>query len=96
MKKVDMKNKKEFYITELNMGMVPGDRYELISTSDYAGPFTLIKARRILEGMFKNPGAFINPYNYAIRGPVHEVEAVGGDHTYKSEWYPNKDKKDIE
>ena len=68
------KNKKEFYITELNMGMVPGDGYELISTSDHAGPFTLVKARRILERMFKYPGAFINPYNYAIRGPRHTNE----------------------
>ena len=91
MKKVDLKNKKEFYVTELHMG---DDGLE--STTDYAGPFTLIKARRVLERMFKYPGAFINPYNYAIKGPLHEVEAVGGDHTYKSEWYPNKDKRDLE
>ena len=75
------KNKKEFYITELNMGMVPGDGYELISTSDHAGPFTLVKARRILEGMFKNPGAFINPYNYAIKGPTHNPNG------YETPWY---------
>ena len=31
--------KKGFYITEMNMGHVPGDGYELISTSDVAGPF---------------------------------------------------------
>ena len=37
-----MKNKKKFYITELNMG---DDGLE--STCDYVGPFTLIKARRI-------------------------------------------------
>ena len=76
MKKVDLKNKKEFYVTELHMG---DDGLE--STTDYSGPFTLIKARRVLERMFKYPGAFINPYNYAIRGPVHEVEAVGGENT---------------
>ena len=52
------KNKKQFYVTELHMG---DDGLE--STTDYAGPFTLIKARRILERMFKYPGAFINPYN---------------------------------
>ena len=86
-----LKNKKQFYITELNMG---DDGLE--STTDYAGPFTLIMARRVLERMFKYPGAFIYPYYYAIKGPLHEVEAVGGDHTYKSEWYPNKDKKDLE
>ena len=86
-----MKNKKQFYITELYMGDDGLEDYTI-----YGGPFTLIKARRILERMFKNPGAFINPYNYAIRGPVHQVEAVGGDHTYNSEWYPNKDKKDLE
>ena len=69
MKKVDLKNKKEFYVTELHMG---DDGLE--STTDYAGPFTLIKARRTLERMFKYPGAFINPYNYAIRGPRHTNE----------------------
>ena len=69
MKKVDLKNKKEFYVTELHMG---DDGVE--STTDYAGPFTLIKARRILERMFKYQGAFINPYNYAIRGPRHTNE----------------------
>ena len=69
MKKVDLKNKKEFYVTELHMG---DDGLE--STTDYAGPFTLIKARRVLERMFKYPGAFINPYNYAIRGPRHTNE----------------------
>ena len=42
------KNKKQFYITELHMG---DDGLE--STSDYAGPFSLMKARRILERMFK-------------------------------------------
>tara|TARA_B100000686_G_C16565423_1_gene850032 strand:- start:9 stop:284 length:276 start_codon:yes stop_codon:yes gene_type:complete len=91
MKKVDLKNKKEFYVTELHMG---DDGLE--STTDYGGPFTLSKCRRVLERMFKNPGAMVNPYSFSIRGPVREVEAVGGDHTYKSEWYPNKDKKDLE
>ena len=91
MKKVDLKNKKEFYVTELHMG---DDGLE--STTDYGGPFTLSKCRRVLERMFKNPGAMVNPYSFSIRGPVREVEAVGGDHTYKSPWYPNKDKKDIE
>jgi len=69
--------KKKYFITELNMG---DDGLE--STSDYAGPFTLIKARSILERMFKNPGAFINPYNYAIRGPRHTNE-----HGSRTEFY---------
>ena len=79
--------KKKYFITELNMG---DDGLE--STTDYAGPFTLIKARSILERMFKNPGAMVNPYSFHIRGPVREVEAVGGDHTYKSPWYSNKER----
>ena len=69
MKKVDLKNKKEFYVTELHMG---DDGLE--STTDYGGPFTLNKARKVLERMFKYPGAFINPYNYSIRGPRHTNE----------------------
>ena len=39
-----LKNKKQFYITELNMG---DDGLE--SYTDYSGPFTLSKARRIME-----------------------------------------------
>jgi hypothetical protein len=87
MKEVEMKNKKEFYITELHMG---DDGLE--DTVDYGGPFTLSKCRRVLERMFKNPGAMVNPYSFSIRGPEREVEAVGGDHTYKSPWYSNKEK----
>ena len=42
--------KKGFYITELNMGHVPGDGYELISTSEIAGPFkTLDRAREVFK-----------------------------------------------
>ena len=82
-----MKNKKEFYITELYMG---DDGLE--DTTDYGGPFTLSKCRRVLERMFKNPGAMVNPYSFSIRGPEREVEAVGGTHNYKSPWYSNKEK----
>ena len=64
-----IKNKKQFYITELHLG---DDGLE--STTDYAGPFTLNKARKVLERMFKYSGAFINPYNYSIRGPRHTNE----------------------
>ena len=63
------KNKKQFYITELNMGIDGLESY-----TDHSGPFTLNKARKVLERMFKYPGAFINPYNYSIRGPRHTNE----------------------
>ena len=79
--------KKKYFITELNMG---DDGLE--STTDYAGPFTLIKARSILERMFKNPGAMVNPYSFGIRGRFREVESVCGTHTYKSPWYSDKEK----
>ena len=59
------KNKKQFYVTELHMG---DDGLE--STTDYAGPFTLSKCRRILERMFKYPGAMVNPYSFSIRGSI--------------------------
>ena len=44
MKKVDLKNKKEFYVTELHMG---DDGLE--STTDYGGPCTYSKCTRVLE-----------------------------------------------
>ena len=58
----------------------------LESTSDYAGPFSLMKARRILERMFKNPGAMINPYAFAIRGPRHTNE-----HGFNTEFYNQRE-----
>lgn len=61
-----LKNKKQFYITELNMG---DDGLE--SYTDYSGPFTLNKARSIMEKLIKNPGQWINPYMMSIRGPRH-------------------------
>ena len=62
------KNKKQFYITELNMSD-DGDGLE--SYSDHSGPFTLIKARNIMEKLMKNPGQWVNPYMMSIRGPRH-------------------------
>ena len=82
-----MKNKKEFYITELKMGEDGLEDYTI-----YGGPFTLLKARRILERMFKIPGAMVNPYSFSIRGPIREVESVCGTHNYKSPWYSNKER----
>ena len=61
-----LKNKKQFYITELNMG---DDGLE--SYTDYSGPFTLIRARNIMEKLLKNPDQWVNPYVMAIRGPRH-------------------------
>ena len=56
--------------------------------SDHSGPYTLPKARRILERMFKYPGAFINPYAFAIRGPRHI-----NDHGHNTEFYsPREDR----
>ena len=60
------KNKKQFYITELNMGIDGLESY-----TDYSGPFTLIKARNIMEKLLKNPGQWVNPYVMSIRGPRH-------------------------
>ena len=59
-----LKNKKQFYITESSI-----DEDGLEDTIDYGGPFTLSKCRRVLERMFKNPGALVNPYSFNIRGP---------------------------
>ena len=81
------KNRKQFYITELYIG-----EDGLEDTIDYGGPFTLSKCRRVLERMFKNPGAMVNPYSFSIRGPVREVESVCRTHNYKSPWYSNKEK----
>ena len=63
-----LKNKKQFYITELNMSD-DGDGLEFYS--DHSGPFTLNKARSIMEKLIKNPGQWINPYMMSIRGPRH-------------------------
>jgi hypothetical protein len=59
------KNKKQFYITELHLG---DDGLE--SYTDCSGPFTLVKARRIMEKIF-NARSYSNFYNMAIRGPRH-------------------------
>ena len=79
---VDMiKNKKKYFITELHMGDDGLEDY-----SDHSGPYTLPKARRILERMFKNPGAMINPYAFAIRGPRHTDE-----HGFNTEFYNQRE-----
>ena len=61
------KNKKQFYITELNMGIDGLESY-----TDYSGPFTLNKARKIMERLLKGNDPWINPYMMSIRGPRHD------------------------
>jgi len=74
--------KKGFYITELNMGFVPGDGYELISDSDIAGPFnTLERARAVFEAIMKSESDYMMPHNYSIKGPTHSPNG------YETPWY---------
>ena len=76
-----LKNKKQFYITELNMG---DDGLE--SYTDYSGPFTLNKARNIMEKLMKNPGQWVNPYMMSIRGPRH-INGYG----HNTEFYSHRE-----
>ena len=76
-----LKNKKQFYITELNMG---DDGLE--SYTDYSGPFTLSKARNIMEKLIKNPGQWVNPYMMSIRGPRH-INGYG----HNTEFYSHRE-----
>ena len=73
------KNKKQFYITELHLGDDGLEDY-----SDYSGPFTLTKARKIMEKMFTGR-SFNNFYNMTIRGPRHINE-----HAFNTEFYNEK------
>ena len=75
------KNKKQFYITELNMGIDGLESY-----TDYSGPFTLIKARNIMEKLLKNPGQWVNPYMMSIRGPRHT-----NGHGHNTEFYNQRE-----
>jgi len=61
--------KSGFYITELNMGMMPEDGYKLISTTDLAGPFkTLQRAREVFKSKVIED-EFLNDWDFDIRGP---------------------------
>ena len=75
--------KSGFYITELNMGYVPGDGYELISTTDLAGPFkTLERARKVFkEKVIKDE--FLNEWDFSIRGPEDKTGSI---------WYAGKER----
>ena len=57
---------KQYYITELHMG---DDGLE--SYTDHSGPFTLNKARKIMERLMKGNDPWVNPYLLHIRGPRH-------------------------
>ena len=43
----------------------------LESTTDYSGPHTLNKARKIMERLLKGNDPWVNPYLLHIRGPRH-------------------------
>ena len=75
-----LKNKKQFYITELHMGDDGLEDY-----SDHSGPFTLNKARKIMEKMFRSR-SFNNFYNLTIRGPRHF-----NSHGFKTEFYSERE-----
>ena len=75
------KNKKQFYITELNMGIDGLESY-----TDHSGPFTLNKARKIMERLLKGNDPCVNPYMMSIRGPRH-TNCRG----YNTEFYSHRE-----
>jgi len=75
------KNKKQFYIAELNMGIDGLEDY-----SDHSGPFTLSKARNIMERLMKGNDPWVNPYAMAIRGPRHSNRDG-----HNTEFYSNRE-----
>ena len=75
--------KSGFYITELHMGDVPGDGYELMSTTDLAGPFkTLQRAREVFKSKVIND-EFLNEWDFDIRGPADSTGSI---------WYAGKER----
>ena len=76
------KNKKQFYITELKMS---DDGDGLKFYSDHSGPFTLNKARKIMEKMFRSR-SFNNFYNLTIRGPRHDNQ-----YGHRTEFYSHRE-----
>ena len=75
------KNKKQFYITELNMGIDGLESY-----TDHSGPFTLNKARKIMERLLKGNDPWVNPYMMSIRGPRHDNQ-----YGHRTEFYSHKE-----
>jgi len=75
--------KSGFYITELHMGDVPGDGYELMSTTDLAGPFkTLQRAREVFKSKVIED-EFLNDWDFDIRGPKDITGSI---------WYAGKER----
>ena len=75
--------KSGFYITELNMGYVPGDGYELISTTDLAGPFKTLKRAREVFKIKVIKDKFLNEWDFQIRGPKDTTGSI---------WYAGKER----
>ena len=75
--------KSGFYITELNMGMMPNDGYKLISTDDLAGPFkTLERAREVFKSkVIEDP--LLNDWDFDIRGPADSTGSI---------WYAGRER----
>ena len=74
--------KKDFYITELKMGI---DGLEDIS--DYKGPFKTLKSAQIAFKKFICADKFLKHWDFAIRGKEHLVYGIDGKHKYGSIFY---------
>ena len=75
--------KSGYYVTEMYMGMVPGDGYKLISTTDLAGPYkTLERAREVFKEKVIND-EFLNEWDFSIRGPEDKTGSI---------WYAGKER----
>ena len=75
--------KSGFYITELYMGMIPGDGYKLISTTDLAGPFKTLKRAREVFKIKVIKDKFLNEWDFQIRGPEDKTGSI---------WYAGKER----
>ena len=75
-----------YYISELHMGDVPGDGFELIDSTDMFGPYkSLSKARKeFVKKICKDKN--LNHWDFMIRGPRHKQNG------YSTEWYNFKSK----
>ena len=81
-----VKNKKQYYITEEHIDN-DGNEYD----KHYGGPYTLNRARRLMEYYFKSPYHFRNPYNL---GASKNWEAVFGENSSYLRWsLPSRKKR---
>ena len=58
----------------------------LESYTDHSGPFTLNKARKIMERLLKGNDPWINPYMMSIRGPRHDNQ-----YGHRTEFYSHRE-----